>query len=250
MNLLTLLSAGLQPVCLVCEGPVARRSEKICSWCTLPPIHSSRNLCVQCGSPLTESTTCGACELFPLPFRQVRSLWDYNHRVAEAIRKMKYHHIEPLCHIFSHILSHHVGELFFLRDWDLILAIPTHRKRFASRGFHPPEIFASSIRKKLNHTARQPPLGALKVASIHPPQASREQHERYELLQDGFSANPNKVRGKRVLLVDDVLTSGATLCSAAFALNGAEAKSIDGITLARSIHWSESRAELWKHSNL
>lgn len=248
MNLLSLLSSTLQPICFVCEGPLSKPSEKICSWCSLPHFETDESICLRCGSiSLSGESTCSACDLFPLPMRQIRSLWRYEDSVADAIRKMKYHRNEPLCVFLAEILVKHIEELFFLSDWDLVLGIPTHRKRFADRGFHPPEILSKHIRNRLLRPNRSLSRRALTVATIFPPQASRAHHKRYAILKNGFSANPQKVKGKNILLVDDVLTTGATLCSATHALKQAGARHVDAVTLARSSHWSESRAELSRY---
>ena len=112
-------------------------------------------------------------------------------------------------------------------DHDLVTVIPSHWQRRLTRGFDPVWLLANALDKK---GVVDRPLSTLKASKRMPYQHLKRLDERH-ISSDHFQATKS-VFGKKILLLDDVITSGSTLNAAATALRGAGAQSISGFTIA------------------
>lgn len=132
--------------------------------------------------------------------------------------------------------------------WDAIVPMPASAHSRAVRGFNQCEVIATQLRGaalRSPSTGSAPPLERmiLRHHGGRPAQASLGLKQRMRNVRQLFSAGSGAV-GKRVLLVDDVITSGATVWAASVALLEAGAHSVELFTLARGAAWHESRAAL------
>lgn len=109
------------------------------------------------------------------------------------------------------------------RPVDLILPIPLHSRRQRERGYNQSELLVAEMRRQLNWKTDTRAL--LRVRPTRP-QLGLTAKERRANVHDAFAADPALVQGRRVLLVDDVCTTGSTLSAAAVALREAGAKSV------------------------
>ena len=115
--------------------------------------------------------------------------------------------------------------------FDLVLAMPMHWLKRWHRGFNQAELLAKPIARRLN----VPLAGNLKRKRLGKAQAGLDFAERMSNLKDAFRVRrPHQIAGKRILLVDDVLTTGATLRSAATVLKDAGARRVCVLALARA----------------
>lgn len=106
------------------------------------------------------------------------------------------------------------GELFY--DVDVVIAIPLHRRKLLHRGYNQSDYIAQGVAESL---ARPLSRGNLIRHTNNPSQARKGKRERWENVEDIFSVlHPEEFEGKHILLVDDVITSGATIGSAADAI--------------------------------
>ena len=112
-------------------------------------------------------------------------------------------------------------------DHDLVTVIPSHWQRRLTRGFDPVWLLANALAKK---GVIEKPLSTLKASRRMPYQHLKHLNERF-IDPDHFQARES-VFGKKILLLDDVVTSGSTLNAAAAALRHADAQSISGFTVA------------------
>lgn len=130
-------------------------------------------------------------------------------------------------------LAQHMALAYKRQDWtvDLVVPVPLADDRLAERGFNQAELLARPLSWLL-----RVPLHSweLQRNRATPKQVGRTFEARYQNIQGAFSAEETLVKGKRMLLVDDVMTTGATLNAAAAALKAAGADTVYAITVGRA----------------
>ena len=226
--------------CLVCKRSLA--TGRLCGSCR--PNHVDyASCCPRCGLRGPE-TVCKACEYFPLPFGAIRSIWAYEGKIVNIIRAMKYGPAPWLATHLGSLAAQDLSSLFPKLGWDLIVPVPSTLSSRITRGFNQCALIAQPIARQLQIPAA--PL-ALKTKSWVSHQARRKLTARFSgSRQNAFSANPKIIAGSRILLVDDVLTSGVTAVQAAAALLASGASSVDLLTLARAPNWHKHRFKLYQ----
>ena len=184
---------------------------------------------------------CLGCHLSPLPGSAIRSLFYYRAKTTALIKRFKYHSQRRLGRDIGRALAlAAAGELpqllpFPRTDWDLITAVPSSLDVLRKRGFfHLGQVIPAVSRKLLIPAD----VFALRSAKLRRPQAGLQARERIANVGFAFRAEPRRVRGKNILLIDDVITTGASLLTCALALKEAGAKRIDALTFARSPRFS------------
>lgn len=220
---------------------------KNCLGCKQPDTY----LCRDCFNkiPLTLNNTCFFCEGITGQGRicinckkdkyldRIISASEYkNPLVGELIRAFKYHYVQELAEPLSQLLiktMENLGFGFHKLDF-IIIPIPLFKHRLHYRGFNQAEL----IGKKLaEHFGLPIEAGALKRKASRAPQAKIKDTEKRKLnLQDVFEINPesiNRMKNKIILLVDDVITTGATLNEAARILKQHKAKEVWALTIAK-----------------
>lgn len=121
---------------------------------------------------------------------------------------------------------------------DRIVPVPLYWTRRWQRGFNQSAVVARHLAAR-DHIAFRP--RALRRVRRTAAQAGLSDVERIKNMQGAFGAPAGSLRGQRVLLVDDVMTTGATLASAAAALKAAGASYVGALTLARAVRWTRPR---------
>jgi len=148
------------------------------------------------------------------------------------ITKLKYggerHQADPL----GRWAARAAGEAPFSSEIDVVVPLPLSGPRRRERGFNQAELLAETIATRLRVPLR--PRVLRKVVDT-PPQAGLSRAARRRNLDGVFRARERAVRGRRILLVDDVLTTGASLSEAARTLRKAGARRVDAAVVARAI---------------
>lgn len=230
--------------CVVCTRPLRGRS--LCFRCCPSPIPLSISRCDRCFgplSPLERSEVCATCLNFPLSARRIRYLWEYEGLARDFIRAMKYQPSQLLARLAGASLAQHLPTLFGPSSWDLVIPVPSSPAMLKKRLFQPCAEIARAMRE--NH----PPLilsYELQHRGGRTPQAHRSHAERLRGLKGIFSVkSPLKLKGKRVLLVEDVITTGATIAAACHTLYEAGATSVDVVALAQASVWRRFRQRVF-----
>lgn len=162
----------------------------------------------------------------PYPFSRLLIVSKYTLPLKDLIHTFKYEDGKALKEPLGALL------LKRLQGFDEqgfgLMAIPLHKRRQAFRGFNQAELLVKEISRKLD----LPILGGLERIRNTPPQVEiKEKRKRVENLKDSFVFK-GKLTGQKIILVDDVTTTGATLAQAARALKRAGAKEVVGLVLA------------------
>lgn len=159
--------------------------------------------------------------------------------MSDIIRIIKYRPSRRLCKILAERIAPMIREIFPHSDWDLVVPLPASAQSLTTRGFNQCDVIAQAISRAV--TVVCSPRALRHLGSTHA-QASLPHELRIGNVRRSFTAREQVVRHKRILLVDDVTTTGATSAAAGLALLKSGATSVDLFTLARSDGWTESRS--------
>lgn len=214
-------------VCQVCGSP---SESPLCEACERNLSRFYPPFCPQCGLPQASSSLCSSCQQDPLPFKH-RSFGPYEGTLKEMIHQFKFNGQKSLKKPLGLLLYETFKEL--KEPVDLIIPIPLTKKRLLERGFNQSLLLAKELGKRIGLEVRGDTL--LKVKETLPQTALGAKERRSNLKGAFFVKEPSSVFGKRVLLVDDVFTTGSTLREAFYVLKQAGAKTVTAITLARSL---------------
>lgn len=177
---------------------------------------------------LDANGVCGACLQHPQALDRMGSYGPYRGALRQLIHLLKYDGMRPLGRLLGERCA---ASGDWLGETDMIVPAPLHWTRRWERGFNQSLLLAQEVsrRQGLPCVPR-----ALQRRRATPPQAGLSGRQRRESLRGAFRARRDLVEGKRVLLVDDVVTTGATLESCARALRRAGAVSVKALTAARA----------------
>lgn len=195
--------------------------------------------CDRCGLPFGVDLTgaddnailCAACMATPFSFDRARAAVVYNDASRQLILGFKYSDRLHSITTFTPWLQRAGAGL--IAQSDVIVPVPLHRSRLWSRRFNQSALLARALAKSCALACL--PAGLLRTRATQP-QKGLSRSARYKNVSGVFAPNPRHVQdisGKRVLLIDDVFTSGATLDACARVLRGAGATQVHVLTLAR-----------------
>jgi len=236
----TLLPAS----CDLCGSPLPQLSSvPICAacWAEFPALTGSA--CARCGDALDANAAanlCRACRLAPPPFVRAVAAAHYQGRMKDAIHALKYGGLQPAARGLGRVLAQAVVQLAAEAPADLLVVpVPLHRAKYAQRGFNQSRVLARGALRRLAKTHPSWRLTLAPSALMRhretASQAGLSPRERRINLRGAFSvSDPAAVAGRDILLVDDILTTGATARAAAQALRRAGAASVWVATLARA----------------
>jgi competence protein ComFC len=235
--------------CRICEQLLTRASRvPICGECLASFVPLTEKVCEICGRPMlpvTPSATPadGAKQLCPIcreqpgqekgiyAFNRTRSYAVYDGTLVRAILLLKFERMEPLGVWFAERLAEVVKVEGLLAD--VVVPVPLHRDRERERGYNQADLIARPLARRL----KLPHRAVLLVRTRpRPDKQVLTMEERWESVRGAFATRPgSQVDNLRVLLVDDVMTTGATLDACSRALLDAGAKSVIGLTVARAV---------------
>lgn len=222
------LSAGLPSQCLVCRSWPER---SLCEPC-ISRFAQPQLRCRSCALPVTAGVfQCGACIVQPPPLDHCLAAVPYEYPWSGLMVNFKFRAQPGLAADFALLMRSTPWVEPALEDAELVLPMPLSKQRLRSRGFNQALLLARRLAPK--KTADQ----LLLRLRDTPAQSTLSRSERLTSLAGAFAVEPlqaKRLAGARVLLVDDVMTSGATLFYAARALRQAGAAHITGLVVART----------------
>jgi ComF family protein len=227
----------LPPRCLGCGGLVETQG-RLCAGCWRGLAFLGPPVCRICGYPLPhalpEAPLCGACAAEPPAYDRARAALRYDDGSRGLILRFKHADRTDTAPAFGRWLVRAGTDL--LQEADLIVPVPLHRLRFLRRGYNQAAILAHALARE-SGVALVPDL--LQRSRATRSQQGLSGRARLDNVTAGaFRIHPwhtRRVAGARVLLVDDVLTTGATVSACARVLRRAGAAQVDVLTLARVV---------------
>jgi ComF family protein len=237
-----LVNVILPQHCYHCGQPVAAPGQgSFCDGCwglihlIEPPY------CPCCGEPFRSPVTltsspeyrCGACRTHPPPFDHARAIGRYKGPLRQAIHLLKYRGKFCLKERLLQLVLAHFDAHFPATTFDAILPVPLHRQRLMQREFNQAAVLAQGLARHLNVPVLERLLARVRATR---PQVGLSGGERRQNVKQAFTVtNPTALEDKLVLVVDDVLTTGATLGEVARIVKLAGARQVDVFALARVV---------------
>jgi ComF family protein len=215
----------IAPSCLLCSG--ASAGALLCAPCDADlPRLAARELCESCALPITEGKRCGACLSHPPAYDHVCAPYTYAFPVDALVQALKYRGMLAIAPLFGSALASSLGE-----RPDVIIPMPLADARLRERGFNQAQEIARHVAKISGITLM--PRACRKVRDTAP-QAALPWKERAKNMRKAFVCDED-FTGKHVAVVDDVMTTGATLNELARNLKQAGAARVTGLIVARTL---------------
>jgi ComF family protein len=248
-NALDALASVLFPApCRICRSPLLRAGRiPICDACLASFERIVDPMCQICGKPFAspvaahaEQPLCRLCRANFYAFDRARTFAIYNDALSGAILLMKYDEVTRLGNWFADRLAEFVAAEPDSWRADIVVPVPLHISRKRERGYNQAELIARPLANRLGLPFHPRVLVRTKP---RPPQLVLSRTEHWKSVRGAYATHKtSRVDNLRVLLVDDVLTTGATLDACARGLKRAGAKTVFGLTVGRVVPgWSISR---------
>ena len=226
----------LPPRCLKC-GVVLLDSDGLCADCFNEINFISQPYCKKCGMPfgqgeINKEKLCGQCIREKKPvFKMSRSAFIYDEKSKDLILGFKFFDKTENSIVFARWMKNS-GKDIFDSGVDVIIPIPLHYKRLIKRRYNQSGLLAKELSKITNCPVDYDCVTRHKSTR---PQVEFLGEARVRNVKNAFVAKyPDRIKGKRILLVDDVMTTGSTLKECALVLKKAGAHSICSLTVART----------------
>jgi len=229
------------PACLLCRTPLApsadaaTRSATICPACLgrMPP--NSPPVCLRCGLGLAgafdATVECESCRTSPPAFERARAPLQYTGAAQEAVRQFKYHRRWRVGRWLAEEMVRVAKASFPIAEVAAVLPVPRHWLKRRLQGFNAAELLACAIAPSLEKPCVPDVLRQRRWTAT---QTRLSWRERARNVRGAFTAQGRSVGRRAVLLIDDVLTSGATAHACAQALREAGALRVFVLTAART----------------
>ncbi|MCP4197417.1 MAG: ComF family protein [Proteobacteria bacterium] len=223
------------PRCGACSAIIEEEDTTqncFCAACTETLVFATSPLCSMCGLPFGSTGPnhlCSGCLKEPPAFDRARALLLYGGAAAQALTRLKYARVpglaKPLGKMLSHLTSHMPAP-------DVVIPVPLHPTRLRTRGFNQSALLAAQVAS----TLKAPFLtNALVRTRNTPSQADMNRQQRFTNLKNAFwIRQEHRILDRHVLLVDDVITTTATIREAASILVRAGAQYVGVAALARA----------------
>jgi ComF family protein len=222
------------PACVICSADVAA-SKYLCGECEPKLVRIEPPFCSKCSEPfpgaITNPFDCANCAHRTLYFENAVSAFRSGGIVRRVILDFKYGRQIHLRHLVaSWLFAALEDDRLRAREFDLIIPVPLHPARERERGFNQAALLAELLSAHMSIQAR-PVLERIRYTTT---QTAFDRAERMENLRGAFRLRKNTdVRQLRILLIDDVLTTGSTLSECTRVLRRGGARSVHAATAAR-----------------
>jgi len=226
----------LPPQCLTCDAPVDAPG-RFCPDCFRVTGFVTEPCCRRCGVPFAHMAQGGAdklcpgCRDHPPPWGRARAALRYDAQSRRIVLPFKYSDRTEYATALAPLMARAGAAL--LGDAELLVPVPLHRRRLIARRYNQAALLAHAV----GRVAGKPVLpDALRRTRVTAPLGELSAEERARVVDDAFAVRAGraeKIAGRRVLLIDDVLTSGATCAACTRVLLAAGAVSVDVLVAAR-----------------
>ncbi len=229
----------LPPHCIAC-GRQITGERGLCGTCWSTIDFIGAPMCVRCGLPFDHDpggvALCGSCAAEPPVFDSARAVMRYDDIPAALVIGLKHRDRTDLAPTLAMWLARAGGPL--IGESDIVVPVPLHRRRLWARRYNQSALLAFALAR----CARRDGRGIRVVPdALRRDRATRSQGglgrgKRFENVRGAFSVasrHESAIAGRRVLLIDDVMTTGATVAACAAALRGSGAEAVNVLVLAR-----------------
>lgn len=212
--------------CIFCRAPLQRYNDyQLCGLCMSLLPFLSGDTCSKCGKPLDRGSShgiCSDCADIDVYFDGAASVFEYAGIIQSAIYRLKYDGDRDIASVLGKFMARELDQ----RNWrpDVIIPVPLHLDRLNERGFNQSELLAATIGRESGIDVA---TGVLTRKKYTESQVSLTRLERRQNVRGVFEADGSRtIKDKSVLVVDDIMTTGATLNECSRALKGLDPASI------------------------
>ena len=251
----SLFAAVFPSDCRLCRAPLANISRlPVCDRCLAKIIPFALPRCHLCGDPLAPDSEflaveiCANCYIERPLFTRAISHGAYADELRELIHLLKYHQVRPASGVLGRMLAEASEPLLasFESQPILVVPVPLHASKFRQRGFNQSELIARSAIRELGRQAGACSATKLELLTTvllrrraTESQVGMTRDQRRENIRGAFAvAGKEQIAGREVLLVDDVMTTGATVSECSRMLLDAGVKAVFVATVARALNES------------
>lgn len=231
----TLLEACLPSHCLLCDLP--SKQSLICRYCH-DTILTERTCCLHCGCGLAVSQSfCGECLQHHFDFTQLHAVASYQAPFPTLIKRLKYNNQLLYAELLGLLLAGSIKQRYTeidLQAIDYLIPVPLHSKKQRKRGFNQAQLITNAVIQHLPIAIAKQQIIRNKITS---PQEGLSRNQRALNLKNAFTVNSKdkeSLKDKYVVLIDDVVTTGATINSLCQCLLEAGVKRIDVWCICRT----------------
>lgn len=221
--------------CLICRTEINKsKHELICDAC-VSKLPVSKNTCAKCGQRIgLHSIVCDRCKKAEWHFDKAVSVFVYVGEVVEMVLRLKYNAEGDVAKAVAPFMVNCITTtgLNVEKETPLLIPVPLTPKRLKARGYNQAELLAKEISARTGIPVETSAIARIKQTEKQQDMTAKQ---RAENLKNAFSVlNKSLVEGKTILLIDDVLTTGATVNECSRMLKKAGAKRVYAITIANT----------------
>lgn len=208
-----LLSVMYPPRCPICDG-IPEYGQEICPACEKKLDYLKEPFCKKCGKPLEDERAefCYDCGKGNHVFECGRALFVHRGAVRDSLYRFKYQNRREYAYFYAGQTARCYGGWIRQMGVEGIVPIPLHRKRKQERGYNQAGLYARYLGKELHLPVEEKLLIRVKQTI---PQKELNDVQRKNNLKKAFKCSGNIVQFKKILLVDDIYTTGSTMDAAA-----------------------------------
>lgn len=216
--------------CPMCDE-VMKRGMLICGNCEPKLVYINEPKCKKCGKQIENNETeyCNDCSKNPHYYKRGIAAFLYNDMVSHSIYRFKYHNRRTYAEFYGAAIA----KMYYpeIRRWqaDVIIPVPIHEKKMIKRGYNQAELIANELGKNLDMKVD----GRLLKRVVNTrPQKEMSRNDRKKNMENAFKITNNVVEYKKIILVDDIYTTGSTIDACAKALLSAGVKEVYCVCLS------------------
>lgn len=222
------------PVCHKIAEPVG---ELVCPACRKKLIPICSPYCKKCGKPIEkeEQEYCFDCAKGKHKFDEGRALYLYDEVMQKSIVYFKFHNRREYAKPYALEMEQYLGKVIMRWEADCLVPVPVHATKRLSRGFNQAEVLAKELSKRTGVVMDASFLKRIKKTL---PQKELNDEKRRKNLKNAFQIVKNEVKYKKIILVDDIYTTGSTIDECAEVLKAAGAQQVFFLSLCIGIGYS------------
>jgi ComF family protein len=239
----SILNLVYPDTCFLCSVPVARHQDcAVCAscWDKALALQIKRPRCLCCGIPFHNfdeeaEHLCGDCILHLPPYSAARSFGYYTAELSGLIQGLKFQGRRNLVGLLAPLLACTFFDTWGREEFDFLVPVPLHPKRRRERGYNQAELLARALSGRIAVSFCSDAIERIRPTL---PQVGLSESQRQENVSKAFRCRDSqRISKKSILLIDDVMTTGATAASAARCLLDGGALRVSLLTLARAEKW-------------
>ena len=220
------LDIFIPPCCVACN----KVETWLCDECLQEIPLLDVQICPRCGRPEKGSQLCDVCKNSPLHVNPIRSAFLFEGHIRGVIHALKYRGAKSIAQVLRKRMA--TAWHYYAMESDVIVPVPLYANREIKRGYNQATVIANALGYEVHIPVTEQALVRVRNTAS---QTKLNRQERQKNVSDAFICTENAMFvGKRVTLVDDVATTGATLDACAVTLLNSGAKSVNAFTLARA----------------